>query len=237
MIGAVLFDLDGTLLDIDMNEFIPQYFRQMIRWARQQRVGAKSLVQSVLASTEAMIANRDPSQTNQFVFENAFFADPAYDRKTLEPFFESFYQEAFDALQVHSKPFPDVPALLSNMFQRGFKVAIATNPVFPDLAVRKRLNWAGIGEYPFHWITAYENAHYTKPHLEYYLEISENLGVKPEQCLMVGNDVAEDMIAGQLGMKTFLVTERVINLRKLKLPLDGKGSHKDVLRFIEMLAD
>ena len=35
--------------------------------------------------------------------------------------------------------------------------------------------------------------------------------MKPEECLMVGNDVSEDMITEQLGMKTFLLTNCLIN--------------------------
>ena len=35
--------------------------------------------------------------------------------------------------------------------------------------------------------------------------------MKPEECLMVGNDVSEDMVTEQLGMKTFLLTDCLIN--------------------------
>ena len=34
----------------------------------------------------------------------------------------------------------------------------------------------------------------------------QKLNVSPEECLMVGNDVSEDMIAETIGMKVFLIT-------------------------------
>ena len=39
----------------------------------------------------------------------------------------------------------------------------------------------------------------------------DKLGLDPRECLMVGNDVGEDMAASALGMKTFLLTPCLIN--------------------------
>jgi len=59
--------------------------------------------------------------------------------------------------------------------------------------------------------TTYENSHYCKPNLRYYEEVCAKLNVSPAECLMVGNDVGEDMIAQQLGMQVFLLSDCLIN--------------------------
>ena len=37
------------------------------------------------------------------------------------------------------------------------------------------------------------------------------LGVAAEDCVMVGNDVSEDMVAKRLGMQVFLLTDCLLN--------------------------
>lgn len=37
------------------------------------------------------------------------------------------------------------------------------------------------------------------------------LAMKEEETVMIGNDVGEDMVAAQLGMKVFLLTDCLIN--------------------------
>ena len=93
----------------------------------------------------------------------------------------------------------------------GYDVALATNPIFPSIATRKRISWTGLSYDDFSLVTTYENSSYCKPNLKYYEEILNKLGYKPEECLMVGNDVVEDMIAKKLGMKVFLLPNCLIN--------------------------
>ena len=79
------------------------------------------------------------------------------------------------------------------------------------LLVRLGHGCLGLQPEDFEFFTTFENSHYCKPNLDYYREILEKLSLKPEECLMVGNDVSEDMITEQLGMKTFLLTDCLIN--------------------------
>lgn len=233
MFKAVLFDLDGTLLDIDMNIFLQNYFAKMVQMARERGLRSKGLVELLWKSTAAMIENKDPSLTNQEVFERDFFKDPLYQPEVYRPFFDEFYDQGFDQLKDFARPFPEARRVMDEVFSRGCKVAIATQPVFPDLAIRKRLDWAGVGSFDYHMVTTYEVMHYTKPHGEYYLEIADSLGVDPRECLMVGNDVGEDLTAAQVGMKTFLVKERLINQHNLPIKVDWQGFLPDLLSFVK----
>lgn len=233
MFKAVLFDLDGTLLDIDMNLFIQQYFNKMIRMARESGLESEGLIEKVWKSTAAMIENKDPQLTNQQVFEQDFFQHSAHSLEIFQPFFDEFYDRGFDQLKDYARPFPETRPVMDEVFARDCKVVIATQSVFPDKAIRKRLDWAGVGDFAFQLVTSYELMHYTKPHTEYYLEIAESLGVNPAECLMVGNDVGEDLTAALVGMKTFLVKERMINQHNLPIKVDWQGYLPDLLSFVK----
>jgi len=237
MINAILFDLDGTLLDIDMDIFLKHYFEAMMRSA--QKLGyeyPKSLVEQVYRSTDVMIANRSIGISNEESFMTDFLAACSYPEQAARQFFEDFYREVFPELQSYCRPFPGVPELIDKIVKRGYKLVIATNPVFPATAVEQRMNWAGIGHYPFDLITSYENMHFTKPHPEYFLEISELIGVAPTDCLMVGNDVDEDLPASMVGMRTYLVENLLIDKGRSGLTPDWRGSLRDLFKFIENLA-
>jgi FMN phosphatase YigB (HAD superfamily) len=235
MFKAVLFDLDGTLLDIDMDYFIPQYFRKMVIMAREAGYSvADQLVEQVWQSTGAMIANRDSQLLNEEVFTENFYRNWPISREDFEPFFERFYDQGFPELQKHSRPFPGIPEMMQQVFERGLKVVVATNAVFPMTALQQRLDWAGVGHFDYELITSYEVMHFCKPHPEYYQEIAGNLGVKPEECLMVGNDIGEDLPAGTIGMKTFLVEDMLINKGQDLTP-DWRGHLPDLYRFMGQL--
>ena len=66
-------------------------------------------------------------------------------------------------------------------------------------------------------MTTFENSHYCKPNLDYYKEIFENIGSNPNESIMVGNNALEDMISGELGVKTYLVTDNLENPNKVDI--------------------
>ena len=44
-----------------------------------------------------------------------------------------------------------------------------------------------------------------KPNPRYYADILAEIGLRGEDCLMVGNDTKEDLVAAELGFDTFLL--------------------------------
>jgi len=233
MFKAILFDLDGTLLKIDMDEFLQHYFKTMAEMALLSGYEKhRELVQQVFESTGVMIANRDPMLTNENVFKNHFFSFWPYARADFEPFFERFYQEGFPRLRHLCQPIAGVPELIQDLLHKKFKIAIATNAVFPLTALQQRLTWAGLEPAAFDLITSYEIMHFCKPHLEYYQEICDKLQVQPEDCLMVGNDMGEDMVAQKLGIKTYLIEDHLIDSGETGLKPDWRGMMQDFLTFV-----
>ena len=115
----------------------------------------------------------------------------------------------------------------------GLRVALATNPIFPAVATESRIRWAGLEPEDFELYTTYENIGYCKPNPDYYREIAKRLGVQPEECLMVGNDVTEDMVAQSIGMQVFLLTDCLINKERKDISLYPRGSFLQLLDHIE----
>jgi len=112
---------------------------------------------------------------------------------------------------------------------------LATNPLFPLIAIKERMRWAGVSEFDFALITSYEEMHACKPNLEYYREICAKIKVPARNCLMVGNDVEEDLIAQKIGMQTFLVEDYLLNRHDLPINADYRGSLKELYQFVVQL--
>lgn len=236
MFKAILFDLDGTLLDIDMDIFLTKYFEEMGKMAAAGGCcDPRRLVAQILNSTEVMIRDLNPETSNEQTFMNHFFSCLETDEVKMRAFFDEFYRTGFPRLQEYCRPFAGVPEMMAEVFSCGLKVVIATNSVFPYRAIQSRLEWAGIGDFPYELLTCYENMHYCKPNLEYYEEIAANIGIEPSACLMVGNDTDEDLVAGKIGMKTFLIEDRLIDRGNNTYRPDWNGSLLDFFEFINNL--
>ena len=76
--------------------------------------------------------------------------------------------------------------------------------------------------------------HHCKPSKGYFLEIAEVMGVKPEECLMVGNDVSDDMPARTAGMQVFLLDDTLLlNPQNEDLSVYPRGGFDELMRYIE----
>jgi FMN phosphatase YigB (HAD superfamily) len=201
-VHAILFDLDGTLLDNDMNEFLPPYF-QMLTARVAHLVPPDTFMTHLMGATESMMAN-DGLQTNEEVFASVFYPAVGRPREELEPILHGFYVNDFPSLKPFTKAKPKARQVVQQAFALGCDVVVATNPVFPSLAVQHRLEWAGVADLPFRLVTSYENSRATKPNLLYFQQILETIGHPAEAALVVG-DENMDMVAGHLGCRTFLV--------------------------------
>jgi len=119
--------------------------------------------------------------------------------------------------------------------EKGYRLYLTTMPLFPRIAVEKRVQWAGCDPQAFERITTYDNSTSTKPHLEYYRENVEAIGLKPEEILMVGNNTREDLSAMQLGLDGYLVTDWLLNPDGFDIDSVKHGSMADFLKFVEGL--
>ena len=228
----VLFDLDGTLLPMDQDKFMKAYFGGLARRLAPMGYDADKLVKGIFAGTAAMVKN-DGRMTNEDVFWEAFSAVCKENARADEPYFYQFYVEEFDKVKDSCGYDPKAAKGVRAIKDMGFRVALATNPLFPSIATEKRISWCGLSHDEFELFTAYENSSHCKPSLDYYREVIDKLGVKAEECLMVGNDAQEDMITEQLGMKVFLITRDLINKGGEDISRYPHGDFDELLRFVE----
>lgn len=213
MIDTILIDLDGTLLHFSQKAFIDAYFAKLGKVFAGMGMDAGTSVKAVWAGTKAMVLN-DGSRTNaeRFWAEFAGYMSLTDEQcRDVEAACDSFYVNEFDTVKSVMIPNDVAGRLVRALHSKGYTVVLATNPLFPACAVSTRLKWIGLTEQDFLLTTNYSNSSYCKPNPEYYREVFAKLGKAPEQCLMAGNNPAEDMIAGLLGAETFLVTDCLEN--------------------------
>ena len=232
MINTVLLDLDGTLLSVDMEEFMHSYF-QAVAESFKGILEPKSLLHNIIKATEYMVRNTEKDKTNQMAFEEEFERLMGCDITPLMSRFEEFYRTDFKKIKSIARHQPLCAKVVETLKDKGYELVLATNPLFPRIAIEERIRWAGIDPACFSLITAFEDMHYCKPQIEYYREILEIINKRPEQCLMVGNDAEEDMIARILGMKTFLLDAHLIKREEALPPVDYMGGYSDLYNFVQ----
>lgn len=234
MLTTVLFDLDGTLLPMDQDEFVAGYFGLLARKAAPYGYEAKRLINTVWAGTAAMVRN-DGSCTNEEAFWRRFAEEYGEERLRDKAVFDEFYANEFAGARSCCGFNPAAAELVRACRRDGLRVLLATNPIFPAVATETRIRWAGLEPDDFELITTYESDRFCKPNLDYYRDILRRTGVPAAECLMVGNDVTEDMAAASLGMNVFLLTDCLINKEQKDVSVYPNGGFTQLAAHIRRL--
>lgn len=210
MFKAVLFDLDGTLLPLDMDIFMAEYFKKLTA-DFIEHYPPEEFESYIWEATKAMVKNNQPDKTNQEVFMQTFFPLVKHTEEELIPIFDNFYAAKFNELKQFTSPSPLARKIVETLAAKGYRLVLATNPIFPLAATNARMRWAEIADLPWELVTTYENSHFCKPNPAYFAEILRQLNLMPKEVLVVGNDTLEDLAADKLGIKTYLVTDCLID--------------------------
>jgi len=233
MIRNILFDLDGTLLPMDMEDFTNGYFKLLVSKLAEYGFEGKEFIKNIWIGIKHMVLN-DGTRSNCDAFW-AYMESVYGDRNDLaKTVCEGFYSNEFEGGKDYCGYNPEVKPLISDCKEKGYHVILATNPIFPDEATRKRVRWAGLDVKDFEGYTTYENCTSCKPNLEYYRSLIERFGLVPEECLMVGNDVDEDMVSEKLGFKVFLITDCMINKSNKDISVYPHGSFADLREYLNI---
>ena len=233
-ITTILFDLDGTLLPMDQDRFTEAYFKMLTKKLLPHGYEPKKLIDSIWVGTAAMVRNTG-QQTNEEAFWKKFTELNGEQVLADKPLFEEFYQKDFQQVKDFCGYNPKAAQMVAALKQRGFRLALATNPIFPAVATESRIGWAGLAPEDFEWYTTYENSSYCKPNPDYYRALLEKLKVQPEECLMVGNDASEDAAALKVGMSFFLLTDCLINKENKDISEYPQGDFDKLLEFVNDL--
>ena len=227
--SAILFDMDGTLVPMDMKTFTNNFMEKLLKKVARPDIPNEVAIKNTWLGIKAMVKN-DGKELNETVFTKCY-QEMYGDELTQEILKETiaFYQEDFWQVKevVGENPYAKEAVRLAH--EKADMVILATNPFFPMVAQKERLRWVDLSSEDFDWITAYENSNFCKPNPNYYHMICEKMGLKPSECLMIGNDVKEDMkTCTEAGMDGYLVTDCVI-------PCEGYEWTGPSGTFIEML--
>jgi FMN phosphatase YigB (HAD superfamily) len=231
---ALLFDLDGTLLKVDMQRFIPAYLDGLSTSLggnlapAEFRAVARSGILQLLANRQSAGCNR--ARFLGILQQQLHIAPEIFARALAD-----FCQGGLQRLRPMVEPLPVARELLDRAFASGYKVVIATNPVFPREIVQARLEWGGLADYPFDLITDWDNCAYCKPAPGYFQDLLAKLDLQPEQALMVGNDTGHDLAAGHVGIPTFLVDTWLIERDDGSPPPTWRGNHQQLVELLEQL--
>ena len=219
---------------MDQDVFVKTYIGGLASATAKRGYDPKEMASAIMAGTVAMVKNQG-DLTGEEVFWQVMRERIGERILSDLPIFDEFYEKDFikvkDVLGFDERAAEAVRLCKS----KGFRVALATNPLFPVVATASRIKWAGLSPEEFELFTTYETSRRCKPNPDYYREVLSAMGLDGEECLMVGNDVDEDMIAESLGMKVFLLTGCLINRRERDISQYPHGDFDELLRFIDGL--
>ena len=236
MIDTIMFDLDGTLLPMDQDIFVKAYMKALAEKFGALGKSPDEVIDGVVKGLSAMIRN-DGSASNEKLFWQVFSARSGLSEAECKPYFDDFYSNDFQRISAVCGYSPKVAELISVLKKTGYRLILATNPVFPRIATESRVKWAGVSPEDFDYITTYENSSYCKPNVMYYKEILKKTGALPENCIMAGNDADEDLAAAAVGIKTFLIKDCIINKSGADLSGCPCGDFDDFLKFVDSLGN
>lgn len=232
MITTILFDLDGTLLPMDQEVFIKDYTARLTKKLMPYGYDGKGLMKGLWKSVEYMISN-DGSHRNEELFWEVFTKELGPEIREREDLFLEFYENEFQETAKVCGFSEKAGETVRALKEAGCHLILATNPVFPPEATHSRVRWAGLDPSDFDYITTYDNSCGCKPNIHYYEEILQKTGCKPQECLMVGNDIEDDMVAEKLGMNVFLLTDCLINREGKDIAHYPQGGFEELMEWIQ----
>ncbi len=240
MLEAVLLDLDNTMVLFDEPVFYEHFFERIIPWFADI-MPSDVFRERMLRSTMGLIDNDGQVSNREYFLDSFCGPDPAR-RDLIWKRFLAFYESEYDRIRVAVRVPAGLGELLDHLVAWNLKLVVASNPIFPQVAQRKRLHWGSIDSRRFALFTHIDNMNYVKPRTGYYRQICSLIHTPADRCLMIGNDPVNDMVAGEIGMRTFLTTEAgridyaslaLTGRRTKPLPVpDHRGTLADVLAVV-----
>lgn len=228
----ILFDLDGTLLPMDMDRYIQLYFQGLSR--QMPHIAPDRVLPMLFEGIHAMMHNQS-GKTNREAFAQVFTARIGEDYYACEEMFLRFYQTDYLACAAACTPVPMAADIVRTLKGKGYPLTLATSPLYPAVATQARMQWAGLNAGDFKLVTTFDDFHAAKPSLQFYREVCERLNARPQDCLLIGNDAEEDGAAMETGMRVLMVTDCLINKKNLPLQYFETCTLSEVLAWAEGL--
>ncbi|MEG1435011.1 MAG: HAD hydrolase-like protein [Gordonibacter sp.] len=233
---AIFFDLDGTLLPMELDDFLGPYFKSITSFVAAQRLDVNAFSTALKAGIEAMVSHEDGS-TNYDAYWKAFFDHADRTAAAWDDLITGYYEHEFNLVGKNVSPNPSASCAIETLAAKGYTLVLTTMPMFPRRAVEHRLAWAGIDPARFARMTSYENSTSVKPKLAYYAENLAACGLAGEEVLMVGNNTVEDLAIATLGADAYLVTDHLLDPVDFDLSTVKHGSMEEFAAWAEALPE
>ena len=232
MPAILLIDLDDTLLLNPMETFIPAYLNKLSEHLGNY-VEPSIIVKQLLRATAQMAQNKRPDCTLKEIFDTLFYPSLNIKQEDVREAIDEFYREVFPELKQFTRPRPGAVEFVEEAITRGYTIAIATNPLFPETAIKQRMEWAGFPDdgFPFAIVPSYETFHYAKPDPAYLAELMAKIGWPDGAVVMVGNDATTDIPAAiGLGVDAYWAP---VNGADLEGDITGAVGKGDIVKFFD----
>lgn len=234
MINTILFDLDGTLLPMDTTLFTKLNLKGVAKKFKDYLTSEEDL-KHMWKSAEHLLNKDSIDKSNKETLFEHFYERINHTEENIDSLLEDFYENEFNNLREISCQNEDIIKSVHLLKEKGYELVIVSNPVFPKSALIERIKWAGLDETCFKYITSFEEMHFAKPSLNYYKEVLAKIDKSPLECMMVGNNIEEDMVAHELGIKTYLIEDFAIGEKSNGKNVDFSGNYKDFYEFSRTL--
>lgn len=202
---TLLLDLDDTLLGNEIDTFVTVYSKLLAEYMAPY-VDPNLLIKNLFLATRYMLQNQRPDKTLADSFDSVFYPALGIEKNQIKPVIDHFYHQMFPGLKSYTQFWPAAPRLVEEAIQRGYQIGIATNPLFPRLAILHRLSWAGlpVEKYPFILISSYETFHFAKPNPAFFAEFLAKVGWPEGPVIMAGDTLDNDITAArQMGLTAY----------------------------------
>lgn len=233
-INTLLFDLDGTIIDISKRAEILFYLRAFKRFKKY--FNPVSFYFSFWKSLRSL-QTHDTNRSNYDVFIEKMARYGRTTPQVMDLLASELVENDFQSLGKFFTPVPGAREAIELAYQLGYSLAIVTNPVFPRKTVLYRMEWAGLRAENFLFITSSQDMNRCKPSVEFYKSLLTRLNLKPEKCLMIGNTPVDDLPAHDAGIRTFLV-ETPLSIKTVRKSiadprLDARGTYTDLMHWLK----
>jgi phosphoglycolate phosphatase-like HAD superfamily hydrolase/ribonuclease HI len=200
---ALIFDKDGVL--VDFHRFWGEVSRLRVRHLAQ-RAGLSeadaALLTQELGIRDGRVDPTGPLAVGTRIEEESIASAFLYRRGMPWITARPLVEEAFDAAEgdldwgLAVQPLGNVADLLARLAEDGWKLAIATSDLRRNAARHAELLGfdAMLGA-----IAGSDSVSRSKPHADLVLACSETLGIPPSECLVIGDTVADLLMAKAAG--------------------------------------
>lgn len=229
---AIFFDLDGTLLSLNVKEFMNVYLGTLCNKFNELGYDKDLIKNAILNGIKAIIYN-DGNLSNEDIFWLSFEKETNIKKDEVIVQLNEYYKLEFKKAKIASNVFEEVNEIIVLLKEKGYLLILATNPLFPKLATYQRIEWAGLNINDFNLITTYENSFYAKPNPLYFKDILNKLNLNINEVLMVGNNQVEDGAFTLLNGDLAIITNELENPNH-EVKSVFKGTLKEFIDYIKV---